>query len=246
MANKNLLSWIPMTVLIVVGLVIGWSIWSSLQDTRAKLEAQKKKMAEIESKDASMIRYVDSLEVVLNILKERDEVLVNEREEYMTQLAVLEYKHQQVLAKIDTLWEFSEVNNELDSAFPEWKGQFWEASRPDGVHSIIVPRFFGADVAEIKREYDKSKEEIAFKDSLIDNFEESLNNKDDQIKTVTTQRDSIKTTYKNLFSEYGVLNDKYIKEVKAGWFKFSLGNALYAGGGLGLGYFIGKEVGGKK
>jgi hypothetical protein len=241
MDKKGLLSWIPMALLILVGGAVIWSIWSSLVDTRAKLEAQQKKMAEILGKDVDMNRYVDSLEVVLSFLQQRDSVLTREREQFMVQLAVLEYKHQQALARIDTLWEFSEVNEELDRVFPQWKGQFMEARRPDGVHSIIVPRFFGAYVSEIKTELDNSDQKMAVKDSLIGNYKESLVNKDTQVNTVVAQRDSIETTYTDLLSEYQVLDQKYRKEVKSHWFKFSLGNAVYAGVGFGAGYLIGRQ-----
>ena len=241
MDKKGLLSWIPMALLILVGGAIVWSIWSSLVDTMAKLEAQEKKMAEILGKDVDMNRYVDSLEVVLSFLQQRDSVLTREREDFMVQLAVLEYKHQRALARIDTLWEFSEVNEELDRVFPQWRGQFMEARRPDGVHSIIVPRFFGAYVSEIKTELDNSDQKMAVKDSLIDNYKESLVNKDNQVNTVVAQRDSIETTYTDLLSEYKVLDQKYRKEVKSHWFKFSLGNAVYAGVGFGAGYLIGRQ-----
>jgi hypothetical protein len=137
--------------------------------------------------------------------------------------------------------ELERHNDELNKAFPAWRGQFLEARRPDGVHSIIVPRLFGAYMSEMKTEYDKSANEIAVKDSLIGNYKESLVNKDSQVRMVTLQKDSIATNYRTLFSEYEDLNDKYNSEVKSHWFKFTLGNAVYTGIGFGTGYLLGKN-----
>ena len=190
-----------------------------------------------------MNRYIDSLEVVLNYLNQREQDLAEERTRLIKQLARLEVEYNHNLGRIDKLWEAGEINAQLDTLFPSWKGQFWAATRSDGIHGIIVPRMFGAEVAEIKTEFDKNEDKMEIKEKEIANYQETMGVKDEKIETIAQQRDSIKTTYDDLMGEYKDLNDKYNKEVKSRWFKLIPGNALSAGVGLGAGYFIGKAVG---
>jgi predicted nuclease with TOPRIM domain len=241
-ASKGLVSWIIMAILIVVGLAVGWSIWSSLKDARAKLEAQKQKMDELERRDAAMRHYADSLDALIATLGEREKQLVAEREELQKKLEQVRREYQKTLARLDKLWTAEEVNHELDQVFPHWAGQFWEATRSDGVHGLIAPRLWGAEVAEIKAELDKRQKEGTLQDSTILSFEKSMKLKDETITLLTLKADSLKSTYDNLFAEYQELDQKYRKEVKSHWFKFSLGNAVYAGVGLGVGFLVGNAT----
>lgn len=238
--NKGLFSWIITGVLLIVGVAVGWSIWSSLKDTRAKLAAQKDKMEELERRDASMRRYVDSIDVVLNEVRAREALLAAEREEIQRKLENLQREHAKTLARLDKLWEAKEVTGELDSAFPHWAGQFWDAQRSDGVHGLLAPRFFGAEVAEVKAENDKRGREIALKDSTIASFNSSMTLKDEEVRLLTMKADSIRTTYDNLWNEYQALDKKYRKEVASRWFKVTVGGVAGAAAGFGLGYMVGK------
>src|SRR5574341_1507646 len=241
-ANKGLVSWIIMAILIVVGLAVGWSIWSSLQDTRAKLKAQEEKMKELESKDAALNRYVDSLNVVLAEVRAREAELAAQRDDLKKRLEKLQHDYNRAIARLDKLWEAKDVIHELDGAFPNWAGQFFTATRHDGVHGLIAPQFFHAEVLEIKTELDTRQKEVALKDSTIASFENSMALKDEEIRIVTLQADSIRSTYNNLFAEYQTLDQKYRTEVKSHWFKFSLGNAVYAGVGFGAGFLVGNAA----
>jgi hypothetical protein len=246
--TKKIISLAINIIPVLIVLAILWSVWSSLKDTQLKLQTQREKKEELDLKEDLMNRYVDSLKTVLNFLKERETRLALERDEYRAQLVLLEYKYKENLKRIDGLWEVTEINRELNDAFPHWKDQFWQAKRPDGIHGIIVPQFFGAEVLEIKNEYDKSSEKLAIKDKEIENFEETLVVKDEKISVIKSQRDSIKTTYDNLSDEYETLHTKYNKEVKSGWFKINPGNVVSAGVGVGLGlgagYLIWNSSGG--
>lgn len=239
--NKSLASWIVTAIVILVALAVGWSIWSSLQDTRAKLKAQEEKMKELENERAAVQRFADSLDTVIAGLNERERELVAERQKLENQLKNLRRQYQETLGRLDRLWTADQVNHELDQAFPHWAGQFWEATRSDGVHALIAPRFFGAEVAEIKAEVDKSRKEIALQDSTIKSFGESMLGKDQVIKLLNLKADSLRSTYDNLFAEYQALDKKYRKEVKSHWFKFTPGNVLSAGAGFGAGYVVGKN-----
>jgi predicted RNase H-like nuclease (RuvC/YqgF family) len=238
--NKGAFSWIVTGILLVVALAVGWSIWNSLKDARAKLAAQKEKMEELERKDASMRRYVDSLDAVIADSRAREEQLAAEREELRKRLGQLQREYNKTLARLDKLWEAGEVIHELDAAYPNWAGQFHEATRADGVQALLAPRFFGAEVAEDKAELNKRRREVALKDSTIINFEKNMSEKDIQIQALTFKADSILSTYENLKVEYDELDKKYRKEVASHWFKFTPGNALSAAVGFGAGYLVGK------
>lgn len=242
-STKGPVYWVVIGLLALIGLAIIWSIWNSLQDTREKLRVQKEKMEELERKDAAMRRYVDSLDNALAEIRERELRLAGEREELQQRLARLQQEYQRVKNRIDQLWEAKGVISELDQAFPHWAGQFWEAQRPDGVHGIIAPRFFGAEVAEIKADLDKSEREISIKDSVITNLDSTVALKNEEVRILEMKADSIMSTYNNLFAEYQELDKKYRKEVVSKWFKFTPGNVLSFGIGAGAGYFVGKSAG---
>ncbi len=238
-ANRGLISWIIIALLLLVGVSVGWSIWSSLKETRAKLEAQKKIMEELERKNSAVKHYADSLDALIVTLGQREQLLAAEREELQRRLAQVQREYNRIRARLDKLWSAESVNHELDQAFPHWAGQFWEATRSDGVHALIAPRLFGAEVAEVKAEVDKSRKEIALQDSTIKSFGESMQGKDQVIKLLNLKADSLRSTYDNLFAEYQALDKKYRKEVKSHWFKFTPGNILSAGAGFGAGYLVG-------
>lgn len=239
--NRGIISWIIIAIVLLVGSAVGWSIWSSLRETRAKLEAQQKIMDELEHKNLAVKHYADSLDALIVTLGQREQLLAAEREELQRKLAQVQQEYQKVRARLDKLWSAESVNHELDQAFPHWAGQFWEATRADGVHALMAPRFFGAEVAEIKAEVDKSRKEIALQDSTIRSFGESMQGKDQVIKLLNLKADSLRSTYDNLFAEYQALDKKYRKEVKSHWFKFTPGNVLSAGVGFGAGYVVGKN-----
>lgn len=239
--SRGIISWVIIAVLVLVGAAVGWSIWSSLRDTRAKLEAQKKIMEELERQNSAVKHYADSLDALIVTLGQREQLLAAEREELQRRLAQVQQEYNKIRARLDKLWSAESVNHELDQAFPHWAGQFWEASRSDGVHALMAPRFFGAEVVEIKAEVDKSRKEISLKDSTIASFGESMRGKDEVIKLLNLKADSLRSTYDNLFAEYQALDQKYRKEVKSHWFKFTPGNILSAGAGFGAGYLVGKN-----
>jgi len=240
-ANRGLISWIIIALLLLVGVSVGWSIWSSLKETRAKLEAQKKIMEELERKNLAVKHYADSLDALIIKLGQREQLLAAEREELQRRLAQVQREYNKIRARLDKLWSAESVNHELDQAFPHWAGQFWEATRSDGVHALIAPRLFGAEVAEVKAEVDKSRKEIALQDSTIKSFGQSMQGKDQVIKLLNLKADSLRSTYDDLFAEYQELDKKYRKEVKSHWFKFTPGNILSAGAGFGAGYVVGKN-----
>lgn len=239
---KGLISWILLIVLVIVGLFVGRSIWTSLQDTRAKLKEQEKKMTELARRDSSMRAYVDSLDVVISELREREARLAEERDQLQDRLARLQIQYDRAMARIDTLWEASSVVEELDRAFPHWKGQFREAMRADGIHGLIAPRFFGAEVVEIKTKLDKSQKELYLKDSTITNLNNTLAVKDSIEQALSLKSDSLQSSYNNLWGEYQVLDTKYRDVLKRKWFTLHLGmdNIVSAGIGLAAGYGIGK------
>ena len=199
MASKSVITLIGAVVLIVVAAAIIWSIWSSLQETRAKLAAQQQKMEEIEHRDASLNRYIDSLEVALSFLTEREVKLTEERDNFIRELAVINLKYDEAFARIDRLWEATDINRTLGNAFPHWKDQFYEARRADGVHAIIVPQMFGPEVLEINSELGRSEDALKNKDQQIVNLEDRVNVKDQKIDIVRLQRDSTIAEYQSPF-----------------------------------------------
>ncbi len=235
-------SWILLIIMLIVALVVGRSIWYSLKDTRAKLKEQEKKMEELTQKDARMRAYVDSLDQLMLQLKAEEERLAKERERLSKKMAELQKKYNETVAKIDTLWTASGIINELDTAFPHWRGQFWSAIRGDGIHGLIVPQFFGAEVVEIKAELDYKNEEMVVKDSTIANLDSTIFVKDRRIEALTLKADSLKSTYENVWSEYKILDKKYTDLLKRKWFTLHLdpGNILSAGVGFGAGYAVGR------
>ena len=240
--NKGIISNIIMVVFLIIVLAILWSAWSSLKDTRIKLQAQQEKREELDRKDQAMNHYVDSLKSVINFLKEKETELASEREVYRLKLVALEQEFKKRLGSIDKLWEQKDFEKELNMAFPQWNNQFWEAMRSDSVHGIIVPRLFAGEVLEIKTELDNREGELVIKDSLIGNYRETIGFKDQEIDNITLQRDTVQTNYNNLYNEYGLLEKKYQKEVTSGWFKITPGNLISAGLGLGAGYAIGRSA----
>lgn len=153
-ANRGVVGWIVMAIVLLVAIAVGWSIWSSLRDTRAKLAAQAEKMAELQRQDAALRSHIDSLNVVLTHLEERDSVLTAERQALRDQLERERAAFNRRLAQLNNLWEAKDILTELDSAFPHWAGRFWAAKTPNGVEGMIAPRFFSAEVLEIVAERD--------------------------------------------------------------------------------------------
>lgn len=239
---KKYIAWILLIIVLIVGFVVGRSIWFSLKDTRAKLKEQEKKMEELVQKDANMRAYVDSLDQVLLELKLEEQRLASERERLSKRLAELQKKYNETIAKIDTLWSASGIINELDAAFPHWRGQFWAAVRGDGIHGLIAPQFFGAEVVEIKAELDHNSQQLVIKDSTIANLDSTIFIKDRRIEALTLKADSLKSTYENVWSEYQVLDKKYTDLLKRKWFTLHLdpGNLISAGVGFGAGYAVGR------
>lgn len=238
---KKYIAWILLIIVLIIGFVVGRSIWYSLKDTRAKLKEQEKKMEELVKKDARMRAYVDSLDQVLLKLKEEEETLAQERERLAKKLAELQKKYNETIAQIDTLWTANAIINELDSAFPHWKGQFWAALRGDGIHGLIAPRFFGAEVVEMKANFNNCLQQMTIKDSTIANLDNTLLIKDRRIEALTLKADSLKATYENLWSDYKILDKKYTDLLKRKWFTLHLdpGNIISAGVGFGAGYLVG-------
>ncbi|MFQ5823582.1 MAG: hypothetical protein ACE5JB_05960 [bacterium] len=241
--SKGAISWILLIIVVVVGLIIGRSIWFSLKDTRAKLKEQELTMAELARKDSLMRVYVDSLDFVLLDLQQKEEHLAAEREQLKKKLNQLQIKYNKTMVRLDTLWEAGSVINELDQAYPHWKGQFWEAKRADGIHGLIAPRLFGADAAETKTKLDNSLKKITLKDSTIAVLDSSLAIKNEEAKALILKADSLQSTYNNLWGEYQVLDEKYKKLLKRKWFTLHLspGNILTTGVGFAAGYAIGKQ-----
>ncbi len=238
---KRSIAWVLLIVVLIIAFVVGRSIWQSLKDTRAKLKEQERKMEELIEKDARMRRYVDSLDQVLLALKIEEQRLATERERLARRLAELQRKYNETVAKIDTLWSASSIITELDTAFPHWRGQFWSAVRNDGIHGIIAPQFFGAEVLEIKAELDYKTQQVMLKDSTIATLDSTLIIKDKRIEALALKADSIKATYENLWKEYQVLDKKYTDLLKRKWFTLhlGLGNLVSAGVGFGAGYLVG-------
>ena len=238
---KKYISWILLIIVLIIGFLVGRSIWYSLKDTRAKLKEQEKKMEELVEKDARMRAYVDSLDQVLLKLKEEEETLAKERERLAEKLAELQKEYNETIAKIDTLWTAKAIISELDNAFPHWKGQFWAAVRGDGIHGLIAPQFFGAEVVEMKANLNHCTQQITIKDSTIANLDNTIFIKDNRIEALTLKSDSLKSTYENLWGEYKILDKKYTDLLKRKWFTLHLdpGNIISAGVGFGAGYLVG-------
>lgn len=239
---KRNISWILLVIVLVVGFVVGRSIWFSLKDTRARLKEQENKMKELVEKDARMRAYVDSLDQVLFMLKAEEEKLANERERLAKKLAELQKKYNETIAKIDTLWTAGGIISELDAAFPHWRGQFWAAIRGDGIHGLIAPQFFGAEVVEIKADLDHRIQQLIIKDSTIANLDSTIFIKDRRIEALVLKADSLGATYDDLWGEYKILDKKYTDLLKRKWFTLHLdpANILSAGVGFGAGYAVGR------
>jgi len=239
---KKNISWILLIIVLIVAYVVGRSIWFSLKDARAKLKEQEKKLEELVNKDARMRAYVDSLDQVLLALKLEEQRLASEREQLSKKLAELQQKYNKTIAKIDTLWTASGIISELDAAFPHWKGQFWAAIRGDGIHGLIAPQFFGAEVVEIKAELDHNSQQLIIKDSTIANLDSAILLKDHRIEALALKADSLKSSYEEVWDEYQILDKKYTDLLKKKWFTLHLGpgNIISAGIGFGAGYAVGK------
>lgn len=243
-ANKRgIISWIIIAILGIVGIAVGMSIYSSLKDTRAKLKAQEETMAKLEQRNEELQGFLKNEQEKIDSLRQEKEQLAHQRDALRADLVRLNKKYLATLAKIDGLWEAKDVFTELDRYFPTWQGQFHEAQRSDGVHGFIAPRFWGAQVAEEMAELQKRRTEVLLKDSLIVNYQQDSTLTVQEIFHLEGQRDSLKVVYDSLFTEYGILDKKYKKEVKSGWFRFTAPNAVYLGLGAGAGYLIGSAGG---
>ena len=247
MANfKKWISWILLAIVVIAGLFVVRSIFASLKDTRAELDRQKAIADSLNRNDATMRAFVDSLNTVLAGLREQERQLAEERDSLDQALRQLHLRFAQTMARIDTLYEAGSIIHELDNDFPEWRGQIREATRADGVHALIVPRFFGANVVERMAELRNSLEELPIKDEIIANSDSTIRVKNQEVNVLTQQRDSLQTTYKILFGEYQDLDGRYRNLLKKKWFSVNLtpGNLLSAGlgaaGGATLGYLVGK------
>jgi DNA repair exonuclease SbcCD ATPase subunit len=238
------ISWILLILVAIVAIVVGTSIWYSLRDARAALDEQRKKVAELTRADSLMRAYVDSLDGAFAELQREEQRLIAKRDSLEKALAKIEAQYAKVLARLDTVWTAGAVINELDSAFPHWKGQIREATREDGVHALIVPRFFGADVAETKIKLDKSEEKMAIKDSTIAVLDSALAIKNAEVQTLVLKADTLQKSYDRVWGEYKVLDEKYRKLLVRKWFTLHLGpgNILSAGIGATAGYLIGKQT----
>ncbi len=238
------ISWILLILVVIVAIVVGTSIWYSLRDTRAALDEQKKKVAELTRADSLMRAYVDSLDGAFAELQREEQRLIAKRDSLEKALAKIEAKYAKVLARLDTVWTAGAVIHELDSAFPHWKGQIREATRADGVHALLVPRFFGADAAETKIKLDKSEEKMAIKDSTIAVLDSTLAIKNAEVQTLLFKADTLQKSYDRVWGEYKSLDEKYRKLLVRKWFTLHLGpgNFLSAGIGATAGYFIGRHT----
>ncbi len=240
---KGIIPWILLLVAVLAAFFVGMSIWNSLQDTREKLREQENIVRELNRKDSLMNVFVDSLDTVMAGLREREEQLAQERDALNQQLAQLQQRFRRTMARLDTLWSAGSVIAELDEAFPEWRGQIREATRADGVHALIAPRFFGARVAEVKAERDNGRKEIALKDSTIANFEQTLVIKEEQVRTMTLKADTLEAGYERWKGAYGELDVKYRDLLRKKWFSVKLvpGHLVSAGAGFAAGYVV-REV----
>jgi predicted nuclease with TOPRIM domain len=237
------ISWILLILVAIVAIVVGTSIWYSLRDTRAALDEQKKKVAELTRADSLMRAYVDSLDGAFAELQREEQRLIARRDSLEKALAKIEAKYAKVLARLDTVWTAGAVISELDSAFPHWKGQIREATRADGVHALIVPRFFGADAAETKIKLDESQEKLANKTRTVAVLDSTLAIKNAEVQTLLLKADTLQSSYDRVWGEYKILDEKYRKLLVRKWFTLHLGpgNILSAGLGATAGYLIGKQ-----
>ncbi len=239
--RRGVISWILLALVVIVAFFVGQSIWHSLQDTRAELDRQKQKTAELEKRDQAMRAYVDSLNQVLVQLEQQEQQLRAERTELERRLQSLQREYRHVLARLDSVWEAGAVIAEVEAAYPHWRGQIREATRADGVHGLLAPRFFGADAAETKIKLDRSGKEIAVKDSVIANLDQTLSVKDEQVRTLMFKADTLQKNYDQVFAEYKVLDEKYRDLLQKKWFSlhFSPGNILTGAAGFAAGYGVG-------
>jgi predicted nuclease with TOPRIM domain len=238
------ISWILLILVAIVAIIVGTSIWYSLRDTRAALDEQRKKVAELTRADSLMRAYVDSLDGAFAEQQQEEQRLIAKRDSLEKALAKIEAKYAKVLARLDTVWTAGAVINELDSAFPHWKGQIREATRADGVHALIVPRFFGADVAETKTKLDESQEKLANRTRTVAVLDSTLAIKNDEVQTLLFKADTLQKSYDRVWGEYKILDEKYRKLLVKKWFTLHLGpgNILSAGLGATAGYLIGKQT----
>ena len=142
--------------------------------------------------------------------------------------------------KVDQLWEAQDIDTALGNAFPHWRGQIWTALRGDGVHALLVPQMFGAEVVEIKAEMDASRDVQQNQQQQIDNLSGLLQTKEKELSNVIEQRSILKKNYDKLYEEYQILDKKYRKEVLRHWFRLTPGTVISAGIGFGVGYIVGK------
>ena len=85
---------------------------------------------------------------------------------------------------MDRLWEAQEIDSALGNAFPLWRGQIWTALRGDGVHALLVPQMFGAEVVEIKTDLDASREMQKNQQQQIANLQNSLDLKENELRNL--------------------------------------------------------------
>lgn len=236
--NRSVVSWIVLAVLLLVGLAVGRSIWSSFQDTKAKLEAQKREMEQVKKDNVRLAALRDSLHLENKKLAAQEAQLLEDKKTLNEELARLRIQHHNDLARINKLWEADSIIAELDAAFPEWKGKFWQAKTPNGLEGMIAPRFFSAQVLEIMADNKGNQAELGNCNRRVTNTDSLYSVSKKRNANLQVEVDSLATTYNTLFGKYQTLNDKYNKEVKSHWFKFTPSNAITLGAGLGVGYLI--------
>lgn len=239
--NRSVVSWIVLAVVLLVGLAVGRSIWSSLQDTKAKLEAQKREMEQVKKDNGRLAAVRDSLHRENDSLNVKEKKLLADKNALNEELRLLRIQHRKDVARVDTLWEAKSIITELDAAFPEWKGKFWQAKTPNGLEGMIAPRFFSAQVLEIMADNKGNQAELANCNRRVTNADSLLGVSKQKIQNLQTEVTALDTTYQKLLGKYQTLNDKYNKEVKSHWFKFTPSNALALTVGAGVGYWVGNK-----
>lgn len=241
---KSLLPWIFLALVLVAGFFVGRSILASLSDTRAALARQQAIADSLQRNDTNMRRVVDSLDTALEASKARVAALAYERDSLDQALAHMTGQYARTQARLDTLWEGGAVIAELDDYFPSWRGQIREATRGDGVHALIAPRFFGANVAEKMAELTNTTETLRNREAYLANLEASHREQDGQIDALTTQRDTLQTTYDTLYVAYQDLDGRYRDLLKRKWFQLKIEPGFWTGVGLGAlgGVLTGKAL----
>ncbi|MBN1560828.1 hypothetical protein JW998_11295 [candidate division KSB1 bacterium] len=239
--SKSVVSWLVMIALVLVFLAAGWWLWSSLQDSRALLAEQKKELERIVKANETLTAVRDSLHRENDRLAEKEKKLLQEKYALDQELQRLRLQHQSDMARIDTLWQAESVISSLDSAFPEWAGQFWQAKTPNGLEGLIAPRFFSSQVLEIMAQRDGSQTELDNCHLQVANRDSLLQVKEQRIGNLQTEVTALDTTYANLYDKYLVLDEKYNQEVKRGWLKMGVSNAVTFVAGGAIGYLVGKQ-----